>query len=194
MSCTLDSRSTFHQLAQQFYSTKQPHSKGKMWKNGNNWELRQGWWCWSGQTRVRGSVKTEATTPDACAGDISIPPGHTSHPKNEALCVCVSHSVTKSQTKRPNIKNKQGGNGPSSYVAQRSYGRCGGRAHGRMNLYLLFSKKWHFQLCSTKEARLLQVIQVHHAVWVNHTVDWPITFPFIKHDCNPPVLNLHGYV
>ena len=40
---------------------------------------------------------------------------------------------------KPWIKGcKQGGNSPSSYVSQRSYGRCGGRAHGRMNLYLLF--------------------------------------------------------
>ena len=31
----------------------------------------------------------------------------------------------------------QGGNSPSSYVAQRSYGRCGGWVHGRMNPYLL---------------------------------------------------------
>ena len=31
----------------------------------------------------------------------------------------------------------RGGNSPSSYVAQRSYGRCGGRVHGRMNQYLL---------------------------------------------------------
>ena len=30
----------------------------------------------------------------------------------------------------------QGGNSPSSYVAQRSYGRCGGWVHGSMNLYL----------------------------------------------------------
>ena len=35
----------------------------------------------------------------------------------------------------------QGGNSPSSHVAQRSYGRCGGRAHGRMNLYLQ-SRSW----------------------------------------------------
>ena len=32
---------------------------------------------------------------------------------------------------------KAGGNSPSSYVAQRSYGRCGGRVHGCMSLYLL---------------------------------------------------------
>ena len=37
----------------------------------------------------------------------------------------------------PQSKGQQGGNSPSSYVAQRSYGRCGGRVHGRMNLYLL---------------------------------------------------------
>ena len=44
------------------------------------------------------------------------------------LCVCG----------KPWIKGyQQGGNSPSSYVAQRSYGRCGGRVHGRMNLYLL---------------------------------------------------------
>ena len=30
----------------------------------------------------------------------------------------------------------QGGNSPSSYVAQWSYGRCGGWVHGRMHLYL----------------------------------------------------------
>ena len=30
----------------------------------------------------------------------------------------------------------QGGSSPSSYAAQRSYGRCGGWVHGRMNLYL----------------------------------------------------------
>ena len=37
----------------------------------------------------------------------------------------------------PQAKGQQGGNSPFSYVAQRSYGRCGGRVHGRMNLYLL---------------------------------------------------------
>jgi hypothetical protein len=37
----------------------------------------------------------------------------------------------------PQSKGQQGGNSPFSYVAQRSYGRCGGRVHGRMNLYLL---------------------------------------------------------
>ena len=38
---------------------------------------------------------------------------------------------------KPWIKGyQQGGNSPSSYVAQRSYG-SGGRVHGRMNLYLL---------------------------------------------------------
>ena len=46
------------------------------------------------------------------------------------VCVCVCG--------KPWIKGyQQGGNSPSSYVAQRSYGRCGGRVHGRMNLYLL---------------------------------------------------------
>ena len=32
----------------------------------------------------------------------------------------------------------QGGSSPSSYAAQRSYGRCGGWVHGRMNLYLQY--------------------------------------------------------
>jgi len=37
----------------------------------------------------------------------------------------------------PQAKGQQEGNSPFAYVAQRSYGRCGGRVHGRMNLYLL---------------------------------------------------------
>ena len=36
-----------------------------------------------------------------------------------------------------NQRVKQGGNTPFSYVARRSYGRCGGRVRGCMNLYLL---------------------------------------------------------
>ena len=44
------------------------------------------------------------------------------------MCVCG----------KPWIKGyKQGVNSPSSYVAPWSYGRCGGRVHGRMNLYPL---------------------------------------------------------
>ena len=37
----------------------------------------------------------------------------------------------------PQAKGQQEGNSPFAYVAQRSYGRCGGRVHGRMNLFLL---------------------------------------------------------
>ena len=44
------------------------------------------------------------------------------------MCVCG----------KPWIKGyKQGVNSPFSYVAPWSYGRCGGRGHGRMNLYPL---------------------------------------------------------
>ena len=44
-------------------------------------------------------------------------------------CVCVWKAL--------NQRVSAGGNSPSSYVAERSYGRCGGRVHGRVNLYLL---------------------------------------------------------
>ena len=53
------------------------------------------------------------------------------------LYVCVEH-LNRCKTSISFISCvKAGGNSPSSYVAQRSYGRCGGRVHGRMNLCLL---------------------------------------------------------
>ena len=47
------------------------------------------------------------------------------------LCVCTIWIDVK-------LLYFAGGNSPSSYVAQRSYGRCGGWVHGRMNLYLQY--------------------------------------------------------
>ena len=47
------------------------------------------------------------------------------------VCVCVESPESKGISRGP-------GQPMNAYVlAERSYGRCGGRVHGRMNLYLL---------------------------------------------------------
>ena len=54
--------------------------------------------------------------------------------KNKHVCVC--HTLSLRVKRHWNTSKQAGGNGPSSYIAQRSCGRCGGGVHGRMNLYL----------------------------------------------------------
>ena len=57
-------------------------------------------------------------------------------PRCGGACVCAYHLYRcKTSIFR---RGQQGGNSPSSYVDQRSCGRCGGWVHGRMNLHLLY--------------------------------------------------------